>query len=135
MRPGLVLSDEQCSERFGPRKGEEEDRGSREAEHNIVEQRSLQDKLEASHNGIIELECEAAIKNEFAVLMVDEKSYAEQNKIRRTMFLSIFSTGSVNAQKISDDEVEKLDRLNDSLTIMLSFQIHVKNTSNCEEKS
>ena len=69
------------------------------------------------------------VKNEFVVLIDDEK------KICRTMFISLFSTLNVNSQKISDDEVEKLDRLNDSLTSMLSFHIHVINTSNYEEKA
>ena len=37
-------------------------------ENNTVEQRNLEGKIETRHNTIIEVDCEAAIKDEFAVL-------------------------------------------------------------------
>ena len=93
MKPGLVLSDEQCSKKFGPRKGEAEERASGDA----MEQTGLEEKSEKMSNPIIRVEREAAIENEFAVLIDNEKSYEEQNKIGRTLFLSLIRTGSVNA--------------------------------------
>merc|ERR1711892_1577490 len=123
MKPGLVLSDEQCSKRFGPRKGEGDERPSGEAENNGMKQTSLEEKLRTSHELLIGVEYESTLENEFAVLIDNDKSYKEQNKIGRQLFVSLFTTGSVNAQKMPDEQLEKLDELSDNFDLMPSFQI------------
>merc|ERR1711892_1435645 len=120
MKPGLVLSDEQCSKRFGPRKGEGEGRSSGEAGTAAMKQTNLEER---SHDHLVEVEQETVIENEFAVLIDNDKSYEEQNKIGRQLFVSLFTTGSVNAQKMPDEQLEKLDELSDNFALMLSFQI------------
>ena len=128
MKPGLVLSDEQCSKRFGPRKGEAEERASWEAGNNVMEKAGLEEKSEK----IIRVERKAAIENEFAVLIDNEKSYEEQNKVGRTLFLSLISTGSVNAQKISEEQLEKFNQNNSrkvvhSSVTLLAFLKYIEN--------
>ena len=79
MKPGLVFTDEQCSKRFGPRKGEAEERASSEAGNNFMEQACLEEKSGKMSYPIIRVERDA-IENEFAVLIDNGKSNEEQNK-------------------------------------------------------
>lgn len=124
MKPGLVLSDEQCSKRFGPRKGEEEEGPSEVAgDKNREYQKEKEEILSENSFPPISVEHETNIENEFSVLIDNEKSYEDQNKKGRQLFLSLFKTGSVNNLKLVDEEIEKLDEVNENLASMLSLQI------------
>ena len=115
MKPGLVLSDEQCSKRFGPRKGEVEEGLSDEAGN--TNRDTQKDKEEILKENYI------PTNSEFSVLIDNEKSYEDQNRIGRQLFVSLFKTGSVNAQKLSNEGLEKHEEGNENLALMQSLQI------------
>ena len=50
---------------------------------------------------------------EYAVLLDSSKSYEEQNRIGRQLFVSLFITGSVTGQKIKEEDLKKYDVIDD----------------------
>ena len=64
-----------------------------------------------------------ALENEYAVLIDSEKSFDEQVKIGRPLFMSLLATGTVS--KTLDDsaaEFKESPRISDTLGMMISFQ-------------
>lgn len=124
MKPGLVLSDEQCQKRFGPRKGVKDDRFAEPAsKFRFGSSNDIDEMGEEVDDPDAALERELHDENEFSVLIDSEKSYEEQNKIGRQLFISLYDTGSVSSEKISDEEMKTFDSLDDNIAMMLSAQI------------
>ena len=61
----------------------------------------------------------AAIESEFSVLIDAEKSYEEQLKIGRPLFMSLLSTGTVAN---IGEEVGPLQGVSETMALMISFQ-------------
>ena len=114
MKPGLVLSNELGSKRLEQKK----DRIYQFSEDTPFNKLSQSKSGGESRNkgGI-------STENEYAVLLDSSKPYEEQNRIGRQMFVSLFITGSVTGQKISEEDLKKYDVLDDNLAMMLSVQI------------
>ena len=109
-------------------RGKEGGRG--EAELSIVEVRFGMKKDEASpetSSGSKKEEKEsreekagrAAIESEFSVLIDAEKSYEEQLKIGRPLFMSLLSSGTVAN---IGEEVGPLQGVSETMALMISFQ-------------
>ena len=90
MKQGLVLSDEQCSKRFGPRKGEREKMYSEGTSINKVEESNLKKMEENLYNPSNRVEHEAAIDSEYAALIDSDKSFEDYNRMGRKMIVSLF---------------------------------------------
>jgi len=112
MKPALVLSDEQCSKRFGPRKG-----GQRSGGENVDDP---DEPEELRNENIQDYE---VTKEDLALLIDGDKSYEEQNKIGRILFVSLFDTGSVRNDGLEDREIDKHSSLTDTVAMVKSFQI------------
>jgi len=121
MKPGLVLSDDQCSKRFGMKKDEPNPEV-------IPTNKATPDEESKDEENASKI-----VENEYAVLIDSEKSFDEQKFIGQPLFVSLLTTGTV--RKPSDDSNESFEdenvemgenrsRLNISETmgIMLSFQ-------------
>ena len=114
MKPGLVLSDDQCNKRFGMKKDE-----------------TIQDKDESkkSDDKTTEDINHRVVENEYAVLIDAEKSFDEQVKIGKPLFVSLLTRGTVSTveedDKDEDDEVVAdtcSTLISDTLAMMISFQ-------------
>lgn len=117
MKPGLVLSDDQCNKRFSMKK----DEPNPEVAPVVKKAEETVNQDVVSH----------VIENEYAVLIDSEKSYDEQVKIGRPLFVSLLTVGTVtkigNDLAVDDIEEEnKLTRevssLSEALGMMISFQ-------------
>merc|ERR1711953_936404 len=108
MKPGLVLSDDQCSKRFGMKK----DDGDVNPETSAG---SKKEEKETSGETLIH----RAIENEFAVLIDSEKSYEEQVNIGRPLFVSLLSSGTVAN---IGERGGKVQNVTETLAVMISFQ-------------
>jgi len=115
MKPGLVLSDDQCNRRFGtkklPRGVTAEDADDLEAEAD-----EPQPRMEQSQD------CEVT-REDLSVLIDGEKSYDEQNRIGRTLFISLFDTGSVRTDGLEERELNKFSAIDETAACVKSFQI------------
>jgi len=137
MKPGLVLSDEQCQKRFGPRKGVKDDRFAEPASrfrfsnNNANNPDELAEETVDDPDGLasqeqretIRLEREVQDASEYSVLIDCDKSYKEQNKIGRQLFVSLFDTGSVSSELIPPLEMAKYDTIDDTVAMMASVGI------------
>jgi len=127
MKPGLVLSDEQCQKRFGPRKGVKDDRFSGEppgSKLRFNNNTGVDDLVEESvDDPDVALEREVGDISEYSVLIDCDKSYKEQNKIGRQLFVSLFDTGSVSSEPIPTKEIEQFDSIDDTMAMMVSTQL------------
>ena len=63
-----------------------------------------------------------ALENEYAVLIDSEKSFDEQVKIGRPLFMSLLATGTVSKTIEEIPEKPETPRLSDTLAMMISFQ-------------
>ena len=124
MKPGLVLSDEQCQKRFGPRKGVKDDCFSQPPSRFGLSN-SNPDNQGEEHvdDPDAALEREAGDANEYSVLIDRDKSYLEQNKIGRQLFVSLFDTGSVSSEPIPPNELKLYDTIDDTVAMMASAQV------------
>ena len=125
MKPGLVLSDEQCQKRFGPRKGVKDDRFAEPASRFRFSNNNPDDPAgdETADDPDVNLERETQDANEYSVLIDCDKSYSEQNKIGRQLFVSLFDTGSVSSEAIPPAELKLYDAIDDTVAMMSSAQV------------
>ena len=63
-----------------------------------------------------------ALENEYAVLIDSEKSFDEQVKIGRPLFMSLLETGTVSKTLEESPEFTESPRMSDTLGMMISFQ-------------
>ena len=63
-----------------------------------------------------------ALENEYAVLIDSEKSFDEQVKIGRPLFMSLLATGTVSKTLEESAEFTESPRMSDTLGMMISFQ-------------
>ena len=64
------------------------------------------------------------LENEYAVLIDSEKSYDEQLKIGRPLFVSLLMTGTVSKTAEEEDRLTKAESsISETLGIMISFQL------------
>ena len=64
------------------------------------------------------------LENEYAVLIDSEKSYDEQLKIGRPLFVSLLMTGTVSKTAEEEDHLTKTESsISETLGIMISFQL------------
>ena len=63
-----------------------------------------------------------SLENEYAVLIDSEKSFDEQVKIGRPLFMSLLSTGTVSKTFEESAEFSESPRMSDTLGMMISFQ-------------
>ena len=63
-----------------------------------------------------------ALENEYAVLIDSEKSFDEQVKIGRPLFMSLLDTGTVSKTLEESSEFTESPRMSDTLGMMISFQ-------------
>ena len=124
MKPGLVLSDEQCQKRFGPRKGVKDDRFAEPASRFRFTNNNPDDITEETvDDPDATLEREVGDASEYSVLIDCDKSYKEQNKIGRQLFISLFDTGSVSSEPMPPAELQKYDAIDDTVAMMASTQL------------
>ena len=73
----------------------------------------------------------AAIESEFSVLIDAEKSYEEQLKIGRPLFMSLLSTGTVAN---IGEEVGPLQGVSETMALMISFQAdrQIRSVRHCQ---
>jgi hypothetical protein len=114
MKPGLVLSNELGSKRWKQRK---------EGNEHFSEDPSFNKSSQSKSVGESGKKRDFSTDTEYAVLLDSSKPYEEQNRIGRQLFVSLFITGSVNGQNISEEDLKKYDVLDDNLAMMLSVQI------------
>ena len=100
MKPGLVLSDDQCHKKFGPKKGTSADKSLKTSGKNELTEEDVDDPEDASK------EQDEMADEDYSVLIDPSKSLSEQNKIGRGLFVSIFTTGSVSSGIINEEELE-----------------------------
>ena len=62
------------------------------------------------------------LENEYAVLIDSEKSFDEQVKIGRPLFMSLLATGTVSKTLEESAEFTESPRMSDTLGMMISFQ-------------
>lgn len=120
MKPGLVLSDDQCNKKFGHRRIMKEDKlkSSLKSKRDTEEDEDADDPEEMDFEATDEMADE-----DYSVLIDPSKSLIEQNHYGRQLFISIFSTGSVNSGLISDKEIETFSSINNHNSIATSFII------------
>ena len=124
MKPGLVLSDEQCQKRFGPRKGVKDDRFAEPASRfRFTNNNPDEIGEETVDDPDATLEREVGDASEYSVLIDCDKSYKEQNKIGRQLFISLFDTGSVSSEPMPPAELQKYDAIDDTVAMMASTQL------------
>ena len=82
MKPGLVLSDEQCHKKFGPRKGVKDDRFSKPASKHRFGESNLEEMEETDIDDPgTPMQQEVINENDYSVLIDANKSFEEQNRI------------------------------------------------------
>ena len=116
MKPGLVLSDDQCHKKFGPKKGAKEDRLQKPAS-------KVKDDTEEDVDDPVDepQEQDEMADEDYSVLIDQNKSLAEQNRLGRQLFISIFSTGSVSSGQITDEELEVFKNIDNNNSMATSF--------------
>ncbi|XP_023340074.1 uncharacterized protein LOC111710243 [Eurytemora carolleeae] len=110
MKPGLVLSDEQCTRRFGPRS---RNRVSNPGDEEEVDNPNTMEELQDSE----------VTSEDLSVLIDGEKSYEEQNRIGRALFIALFDTGSVGSDRVEDRELDRFMEIQETQAMVKSFQI------------
>ena len=130
MKPGLVLSDEQCHKKFGPRKGVKDDRFPKTTERPKEGNSSFENMDTDIDDPGTPIPQEVMNENDYSVLIDSNKSFADQNRTGRQLFVSLFSTGSVSSEKMTDEELEKFGDINEDLAMLMSSMIdrQVKNS-------
>ena len=119
-KPGLVLSDDQCQKKFGPKKGAKDaDRQMKAAGGRGKEE--LEE--EADDPGVLEAGAAVAEPEEmgdedYSVLIDPGKSLAEQNQLGRQLFVSIFSTGSVSSGQLTEAELAALRHIDNNAAVV-----------------
>ena len=106
MKPGFVMSDDQCNKRFG----RSNERGTIEAAAIILEEGQAQNAIEGRESDqekeeIVERKKqEEDHENEYSVLIETKETFEEQRKLGRKLFLSLIISGSVdNSVKLWDN--------------------------------
>ena len=112
MKPGLVLSDDQCQKKFGPKKGARDD--SRVTK---VTDEDVDDPGDARETQAI-IEPEEMADDDYSVLIDPAKSLSEQNRLGRQLFVSVFSTGSVSSGQLSDEELEMFRNIDNNNSVV-----------------
>ena len=121
MKPGLVLSDEQCHKKFGPRKGVKDDRFSKPASKHRFGESNLEEMEETDIDDPgTPMQQEVINENDYSVLIDANKSFEEQNRIGRQLFVSLISTGSVSSQKMTESELETHKNIDEDLAMLTS---------------
>ena len=110
MKPGLVLSDDQCQKKFGPKKGARDD-----SRLTKVTEEDVDDPGDARETTI---EPEEMADDDYSVLIDPAKSLSEQNRLGRQLFVSIFSTGSVSSGQLSDEELEMFRNIDNNNSVV-----------------
>ena len=113
MKPGLVLSDDQCQKKFGPKKGTKDDRVTKPGSEGRSREETEEEVDDPGEE--TRAEQEEMADEDFSVLIDPVKSLSEQNRIGRQLFVSIFSTGSVSSGQLSDEELEMFQGRDDLL--------------------
>ena len=114
MKPGLVLSNELGSKRLEQKK---------DRIYQFSEDTSFNKSSQSKSGGESGNKRGISTDTEYAVLLDSSKPYEEQNRIGRQLFVSLFITGTVTGQEISEEDLKKYDVLDDNLAMMLSVQI------------
>ena len=91
MKPGLVLSDDQCHKKFGPRKGVKDYRFSKPMPRHMVDSSREEMDADIDDPGTL-MQQEVINENDYSVLIDSNKSFQEQNRIGRQLFVSLFTT-------------------------------------------
>ena len=116
MKPGLVLSDDQCQKKFGPKKGGKEEKllkaMSKPKSDDLEE--AVDDPEEATE------EQEEMKDDDYSVLIDPSKSLSDQNKVARQLFISLFTTGSVSSSQLTEKELEVFDNIDSNLSMSIS---------------
>ena len=110
MKPGLVLSDDQCQKKFGPKKGAKDDRVTRPGPG--------EEEVDDPGTAEMPAEQEEMADDDYSVLIDPAKSLTEQNRIGRQLFVSIFSTGSVSSGQLSDSELEMFRNIDNNNSVV-----------------
>ena len=119
MKPGLVLSDEQCHTKFGPRKGVNDDRFTNPMSRHFDD--SSQENMDAHIDDPgTPMQREVINEDDYSVLIDSNKSFHEQNNIGRQLFVSLFSSGSVCSEKMTDEELETFKEVDENLAMLMS---------------
>jgi len=113
MKPGLVLSDDQCHRRFGPRR----------ANNRVEESEEVDDpdqpRMEVNPEGRAP---EMSVED-LSVLIDGDLSYDQQNRIGRSLFIALFDTGSVSSDGLEERELNKYSSIDETAAMVKSFQI------------
>ena len=118
MKPGLVLSDDQCQKKFGPKKGGKEDK--------LVKTTMSKPRSEELEEDVDDPgeeaggEPEEMKDDDYSVLIDPNQSLSEQNKVGRQLFISLFSTGSVSSGQLTKKELEIFDNIDRNLSMCIS---------------
>ena len=113
MKPGLVLSDDQCQKKFGPKKAAKED--TRVTKPGVAEEEEADDPAMETQSPV---ETEEMGDEDYSVLIDPDRSLSEQNRIGRQLFVSIFSTGSVSSGQLSDEELEMFRNIDNNNSVV-----------------
>ena len=111
MKPGLVLSDDQCQKKFGPKKGAKDDLRVTKVTEEEVDDPTDTRETEGR-------EPEEMADDDYSVLIDPGKSLSEQNRLGRQLFVSIFSTGSVSSGQLSDQELETFKNIDNNNSVV-----------------
>ena len=134
MKPGLVMSDDQCNKRFG----RSNDRGTIEATAMILEEGQAQNAIEGRESDqekeeIVERKKqEEDQENEYSVLIETKETFEEQRKLGRKLFMSLIISGSVDTQELFEDDNNNNeeqflgDDVQENYAAMLSFQMDLQ---------
>ena len=114
MKPGLVLSDDQCNKKFGSKKAAKDDK----TKSSTKPEEDVDDPEEAGQE-----EHDEMADEDYSVLIDPSKSLSEQNRLGRQLFVSIFSTGSVSSGLISDKDLESFTNIDNNNSIASSYLI------------
>ena len=116
MKPGLVLSDDQCQKKFGPKKGTKDDRVTKPGSEGRSREETEEEVDDPGEE--TRAEQEEMADEDFSVLIDPVKSLSEQNRIGRQLFVSIFSTGSVSSGQLSDEELEMFRNIDNNNSVV-----------------
>ena len=121
MKPGLVLSDEQCQRKFGPRKGVKDDQFSKPLSR--VRSNTSEEMEESVDDPDTRVEQGEMNDEDYSVLIDPNKSLSDQNRTGRQLFISLFTTGSVSSGKLSEEELDTFKEIDDNLAMITSTLI------------
>ena len=120
MKPGLVLSDDQCHKKFGPKKSAKDEKSQKVQGKNNTsdkDEESVDDPAPEAQ------EQDEMADEDYSILIDPGKSLSEQNKIGRQLFVSIISTGSVSSGQINDEELEVFKNIDNNNAMAASYLI------------